>query len=261
MASSPVEPTPTADTVAANAQAANVDDDTDPQALGAIRDELDGYGSWSDDADYGSVWTPNEVAFIPYVTDGRWVTVGTNEPIWLANSTWGAVTTHHGRWVATPSVGVAAASSTPRWRWVPGVKLQSSWAAWHTPTTPTTIWRSEVAEKLGTAVAAPAVETKASEVTVPTRVQEAVPEVRVAQATTREDVVQATEATSRTPNVDGSATSRTVEDAPRDLRMAWNGTHAGTSESVHVSEGGHFAHSGGSTSSSHASSGGHGGHR
>jgi hypothetical protein len=115
-------------------------------------------------------------------------------------------------------------------------------------------------------MALPVVETaKVAEVTVPTHVPtEVAVEARVAQSTKHEDVAQPTETTPRVERVDGSAaggTSRTpnVEDAPRDLRMAWNGPHVTTNESSHVTEGGHFARGGTSTSSGHASSGGHGG--
>jgi hypothetical protein len=244
-ASSPVEPVATTD-----APLANVDDgDSDPQALTAIREELDGNGSWSDDVDYGAVWTPDEVGFIPFVTDGRWVNVGSNDHVWLANSDWGAVTTHHGRWVATPTVAAAGANGVMRWRWVPGTKLASAWATWHS-----------VGDRIAaTPTASPVVEpAKVTEVAVRTPLPTPVvaetrsvdaPEVFVSRAVEHVDEVAAHEA---------AATH--TEDAPRDLRMAWN-SHFASGDGAHVGSG--AGHAFGGSSTGHASSGGHGhgGHR
>lgn len=248
IASSPVEPVATTDT-----PTANVDDgDGDPQALTAIRDELDGYGSWSDDADYGAVWTPYEVGVIPFVTDGRWVNVGPSDRVWLANSDWGAATTHHGRWVATPTVG---ANGVTRWRWVPGTKLATSWGTWHAvgdriaaaPFAPS----GHVDEKVAAPVASPVVEpAKVTEVAVPTPLPTQI------AAETRRPVDEPLVVVSRSQeHVEEVAPTRT-EEAPRDLRMAWNG-HFGMGDSAHVATGAGHAF-GGSTSTSHASSGGHG---
>src|SRR5689334_21678717 len=59
--------------------------DTDPAALNDFRDTLSPYGVWTEDATYGTVWTPNSTVvgseFSPYVTDGHWAL--TDDSQWI----------------------------------------------------------------------------------------------------------------------------------------------------------------------------------
>jgi hypothetical protein len=131
--------------------------DSDPRALTAFVTQLEGYGSWSDDDEYGTVWTPNDVDFVPYVSDGRWASLDDDigdgaDAVWLADTTWGAATCHHGRWISKPGVGAAR-----RWHWVPGLRYAGSWARWThdgdrlavAPASPGVIWRHGAAERIG----------------------------------------------------------------------------------------------------------------
>ena len=73
--------------------------------------DLDGYGTWATEADYGAVWYPTSVpaGWIPY-RFGRWVWVEPWGWTWVDNAPWGFAPFHYGRWV---QVG-------PRWGWLPG---------------------------------------------------------------------------------------------------------------------------------------------
>ncbi len=73
--------------------------------------ELDTHGSWREDPEYGSVWTPTRVAvdWAPY-HDGRWVWVQPWGWTWVDNAPWGFAPFHYGRWV----------SLRGHWCWVPG---------------------------------------------------------------------------------------------------------------------------------------------
>ncbi len=73
--------------------------------------ELDKYGNWGSDPNYGNVWYPREVArdWAPY-RDGHWVW---QEPwgwTWVDDAPWGFAPSHYGRWVSVHD----------RWGWVPG---------------------------------------------------------------------------------------------------------------------------------------------
>jgi hypothetical protein len=74
-------------------------------------DDLDGYGGWSNDADYGPVWYPSGVAvdWVPYRV-GHWVWVGPWGWTWVEDEPWGYAPFHYGRWAFIGS----------RWGWVPG---------------------------------------------------------------------------------------------------------------------------------------------
>uniref|UniRef100_UPI00066FD29B DUF6600 domain-containing protein n=1 Tax=Frateuria defendens TaxID=2219559 RepID=UPI00066FD29B len=73
--------------------------------------DLDGYGSWQSDADYGAVWYPAGMApgWAPY-RDGRWVWVAPWGWTWVDATPWGFAPYHYGRWVYRPR----------GWGWVPG---------------------------------------------------------------------------------------------------------------------------------------------
>jgi hypothetical protein len=74
-------------------------------------EDLDEYGDWRDDPDYGHVWYPNRVAYgwAPY-HDGHWVWIDPWGYTWVDDSPWGYAPFHYGRWV---SVG-------GRWGWIAG---------------------------------------------------------------------------------------------------------------------------------------------
>ena len=83
-------------------------------------DDLDDYGDWRDDSNYGHVWFPNRVAvgWAPY-HDGHWDWISPWGWTWVDDSPWGYAPFHYGRWV---SVG-------GRWGWVAGpVAVQAVYA-------------------------------------------------------------------------------------------------------------------------------------
>ncbi len=80
-----------------------------PEMTGA--EELDRYGQWQNDAEYGTLWVPRQVApgWAPY-TMGRWVWVAPWGWTWVDEAPWGFAPFHYGRWVWHGS----------RWCWSPG---------------------------------------------------------------------------------------------------------------------------------------------
>jgi hypothetical protein len=74
-------------------------------------DDLDDYGDWRDDGQYGHVWFPNRVdaGWAPY-HEGHWDWISPWGWTWVDDSPWGYAPFHYGRWV---SVG-------GRWGWVAG---------------------------------------------------------------------------------------------------------------------------------------------
>ena len=74
-------------------------------------EDLDGYGDWRDDSNYGHVWFPNRVAagWGPY-HEGHWDWIDPWGYTWVDDEPWGYAPFHYGRWV---SIG-------GRWGWVPG---------------------------------------------------------------------------------------------------------------------------------------------
>ena len=74
-------------------------------------DDLDDYGSWNDEPEYGHVWYPREVdsGWAPYST-GYWNWVGPWGWTWVDYSPWGFAPYHYGRWAYIGS----------RWGWCPG---------------------------------------------------------------------------------------------------------------------------------------------
>lgn len=73
--------------------------------------DLDQYGDWRDDPDYGSVWYPTGVAadWAPY-RDGHWAYVAPWGWTWVDDSPWGFAPYHYGRWAYVRGA----------WGWVPG---------------------------------------------------------------------------------------------------------------------------------------------
>ena len=74
-------------------------------------EELDRYGAWQDDAEYGPLWLPSTVplGWAPY-SDGRWTWIAPWGWTWVDNAPWGYAPSHYGRWVLRGQ----------RWGWAPG---------------------------------------------------------------------------------------------------------------------------------------------
>jgi len=73
--------------------------------------ELDTYGTWYDEPEYGHVWSPTLLVddWAPY-RFGRWVWVSPWGWTWIDDAPWGFAPSHYGRWTYLRS----------RWCWVPG---------------------------------------------------------------------------------------------------------------------------------------------
>ncbi|HKQ86678.1 MAG TPA: DUF6600 domain-containing protein [Candidatus Acidoferrales bacterium] len=76
--------------------------------------DLDEYGEWSEQPDYGPVWYPRDVAvdWVPYHV-GHWVYIAPWGWTWVDEEPWGFAPFHYGRWVL---IGA-------RWGWVPGPRV------------------------------------------------------------------------------------------------------------------------------------------
>lgn len=97
--------------------------DTDPSAVTEFRSTLEPYGTWMDDAQYGTVWMPSAAVvgsdFAPYVTAGHW-TYDTDY-VWVSDYSWGWAPFHYGRWVYIAGRG---------WAWIPGRRYSGAWVTW-----------------------------------------------------------------------------------------------------------------------------------
>jgi hypothetical protein len=73
--------------------------------------DLDDYGDWRNDPDYGAVWVPRGVAagWAPYQV-GHWVYVAPWGWTWVDSEPWGFAPFHYGRWAYVGGY----------WGWVPG---------------------------------------------------------------------------------------------------------------------------------------------
>jgi Family of unknown function (DUF6600) len=75
--------------------------------------QLDQYGQWESDADYGEVWYPAvAVGWAPYRM-GHWVYIAPWGWTWIDDEPWGFAPFHYGRWAFVRS----------RWAWVPGPRV------------------------------------------------------------------------------------------------------------------------------------------
>ncbi|MBL8416071.1 MAG: hypothetical protein JNM42_16695 [Propionivibrio sp.] len=83
-----------------------------PEMTGA--EDLDAYGNWSENAEYGAIWTPRAVAadWAPY-RSGHWVWVAPWGWNWVGYEPWGFAPFHYGRWVHQRGA----------WGWVPGARI------------------------------------------------------------------------------------------------------------------------------------------
>ncbi len=73
--------------------------------------DLDDYGSWQSDSDYGEIWVPSGVAvgWSPYQV-GHWVFIEPWGWTWVDSEPWGWAPFHYGRWAYVGD----------HWGWVPG---------------------------------------------------------------------------------------------------------------------------------------------
>ena len=83
-----------------------------PEMTGA--DELDRYGRWEQNPEYGALWVPQQVAvgWVPYST-GHWAWVRPWGWTWVDDAPWGFAPFHYGRWVNVRNT----------WCWAPGVRV------------------------------------------------------------------------------------------------------------------------------------------
>jgi len=74
-------------------------------------EDLDEYGTWRNEPEYGPVWVPARVApdWVPYRV-GHWAWIEPWGWTWVDDEPWGFVPFHYGRW----------AHLGPIWCWVPG---------------------------------------------------------------------------------------------------------------------------------------------
>lgn len=74
-------------------------------------EDLDQYGAWQQEGEYGPVWYPNQVAvdWAPY-HNGHWAWVEPWGWTWVDASPWGFAPFHYGRWAYIHN----------RWGWCPG---------------------------------------------------------------------------------------------------------------------------------------------
>jgi hypothetical protein len=73
-------------------------------------EDLDRYGNWSTDAEYGPVWLPTvATTWVPY-RDGSWTWLDPWGWTWVDNAPWGYAPFHYGRWIQVRN----------RWAWAPG---------------------------------------------------------------------------------------------------------------------------------------------
>ncbi len=80
-------------------------------------DDLDSYGRWDTDPQYGRVWVPQVAAdWAPY-QDGRWAWEDYYGWTWIGSEPWGWAPYHYGNWYRA-SFG---------WAWYPGPRYGRTW--------------------------------------------------------------------------------------------------------------------------------------
>jgi hypothetical protein len=78
-------------------------------------EDLDQYGSWTQEPDYGPLWVPSRVEsdWVPY-RYGHWAWVRPWGWTWIDDQPWGYAPFHYGRWVYVRD----------RWAWYPGHRIE-----------------------------------------------------------------------------------------------------------------------------------------
>ena len=86
-----------------------------PANIAIVAPDLDAYGTWRDDPDYGYVWCPRvvEADWRPY-NAGRWTWVQPFGWTWVSSEAWGWAPYHYGTW----------AHRNYGWAWCPGPVTQ-----------------------------------------------------------------------------------------------------------------------------------------
>lgn len=86
-----------------------------PPNIALVAGNMDQYGDWHNDPQYGNVWTPreNDPDWRPY-EHGHWVWVHPFGWTWVADEPWGWAPYHYGTWV----------QGQYGWSWVPGPSQQ-----------------------------------------------------------------------------------------------------------------------------------------
>jgi hypothetical protein len=82
--------------------------------------DLDAYGDWQPQTEYGAVWFPRNVSadWRPY-HNGHWINRNPWGWVWVEDEPWGYAPFHYGRWVVYSG----------RWGWVPGpVHVRPVWS-------------------------------------------------------------------------------------------------------------------------------------
>ena len=83
--------------------------------------QLQPYGNWINNAQYGNIWQPYATeGFRPYETGGHWVST-VDGWAWASDYNWGWAPFHYGRWLYDQSIG---------WAWVPGYEWAPAWVTW-----------------------------------------------------------------------------------------------------------------------------------
>ena len=72
-------------------------------------DDLNQYGYWQDDSQFGRCWRPSVVSDWAPFTNGHWVYDG-NDWVWVSYEPFGWIVYHYGYWENTPEYG---------WVWIP----------------------------------------------------------------------------------------------------------------------------------------------
>jgi hypothetical protein len=86
-----------------------------PNNVAIVSDNLDDYGDWRSDRQYGRIWHPRvrEAGWRPY-HDGHWVWVDPFGWTWVSGEPWGWAPYHYGTWV----------DRSEGWCWAPGPSTQ-----------------------------------------------------------------------------------------------------------------------------------------
>jgi hypothetical protein len=93
-----------------------------PSEIGEYEDELDQYGEWIYERDYGNVWVPHVTYadWRPYLY-GRWVWYPVIGWTWVSSEPWGWSVYHYGRWHWRFGLG---------WYWIPRHHWGPAWVHW-----------------------------------------------------------------------------------------------------------------------------------
>jgi hypothetical protein len=110
------------DDVYNNSDESEPEQDNSAVTYQSFYDDLNPYGSWINNPQYGYVWVPLQAGagFSPYLTNGHWEYTEYGWT-WISDFEWGWATFHYGRWFQDPGYG---------WMWVPGYDWAPAWVVW-----------------------------------------------------------------------------------------------------------------------------------